>query len=345
MHMACLTDFQDLPDAPNPTPQELRKFLTNSYDFPLDVSTIVGERNLIGFAESEQAQRYVFKVFSREESTQRIDAEAKVIDYLHKKYPDAFPAILPSVNGDLTEFCIIQEKDYYGWVMEFRDGIALGATRDLPNELLFDLGDKIGMLAFELAQVDPLPFRHHSNWAPHCAADRVRANLHKLPITTQPLVEQVLERHRTRIQPIASNLPRAVIHNDLNDGNILIDRRRVSAIIDFGDMIETYRICELANAFAYMIMGRKSIVGVISGVVSTYLQHVKLSEQELDVMMDFVLLRLALSLTLSHVQHEQNPENLRLVSSQAAVTQLLNHLLANPDIIEACRRASIKHVQ
>lgn len=316
--MACLKDFEQLPNAPIPSPHELRRFLMKSYDFPLDVSTIVGERNLIGFAESEQARRYVLKVFSREESTQRIDAEAKVIDHLHKKYPDAFPAILPAANGDLTEFCIIQGKDYYGWVMEFRDGTPLAATRDLPNELLFDLGDNIGRLAFELSQVDPRPFRHPSNWAPHCAADRIRANLHKLPITIQPLVEQVLERHRTRIQPISSDLPRAVIHNDLNDGNILIDRRRVAAIIDFGDMIETYRICELANAFAYMIMNRKSAVGVISGVVSAYVQHVKLSEQELDVMMDFVLLRLALSLTLSYVQHEHNPENPRLASSQAS---------------------------
>lgn len=341
--MTCNKNFSQLPNAPNPPLEDVRTFLVNNYDFPIDITTIVGERNLIAFPTSEDGKRYVVKIFSRAENTQRIDAEVRVMNQLHRKYPDVYPAVLRSRNGDLTEFCVIHGEDHYAWVMEFREGLTLAETPRLPSELLSDIGDHIGKLSVELTSVNPLPFQTNSNWAPHCAAIRIENALAALPTDVKPLVEEVLQRYQSNIEPIKDALPRMVIHGDLNDGNILIQRRRVSAIVDFGDMLKTYRICELANALPYFMMGRKSNIGILSTVTGAYVKHVELTEQELNVLIDFILLRLGLSLTLSYVQQEHDPDNPQLSVSRKPVKQLLLDFIANPDMIEACRRASIKY--
>ena len=46
-------------------------------------------------------------------------------------------------------------------------------------------------------------------------------------------------------------LPRQVVHNDLNDENILVHDGAIYGMIDFGDATETIRVAELAIACTY----------------------------------------------------------------------------------------------
>lgn len=339
------TKFSTLPSAPKISLDEVVEFLVGYYGFPLDISTLTGEKNIIAFVVSEKDRLYVLKIFSDDGNFPRIEAEARVMDHLHRKYPEIYPEILQSLDGGLAEFCVTNGEDHYSWVMEFRRGTALGETPDLPRELLRDIGRQVGLLTLELNTFDPTRFQSKGNWAPHFAAERIEGVLDDMPTDIRPLLEQVLERYRRGVKPFEDSLPKAIIHNDLNDGNILIERRQVAAIIDFGDMLESYRVCELANLLAYTMLNRKPIVSILAEITGAYIEHVPLSELELEVLIDFILLRLALSLTLSYIQQAQDPDNPQLSASREPVKELLERLLSNPDIIEACRRASIKFQQ
>ena len=66
----------------------------------------------------------------------------------------------------------------------------------------------------------------------------------------------VLDRFEARVAPVLPGLPWQVIHGDLNPHNILADPgdpARVTGILDFGDMVRTPRVCDLAVAAAYRI--------------------------------------------------------------------------------------------
>lgn len=60
------------------------------------------------------------------------------------------------------------------------------------------------------------------------------------------------------MHPVSASLPQQVIQNDANDHNIVVDATgdKVAGIIDFGDMVRTSRVNELAICIAYGAQNR-----------------------------------------------------------------------------------------
>src|SRR4051794_8816415 len=70
--------------------------------------------------------------------------------------------------------------------------------------------------------------------------------------------------------PDVDHLPHQVIHNDANEHNVLVaEDGTVCGLIDFGDIVYTPRVCGLAIAAAYAMMGMpdpaRAIVPVVRG--------------------------------------------------------------------------------
>ncbi len=74
-----------------------------------------------------------------------------------------------------------------------------------------------------------------------------------------------------RIRPDLDALPWQVVHADLNPHNVLTapdDPAQVAGVLDFGDMVFTPRVCDLAVAAAYHIQpgaGAASLAEVVAG--------------------------------------------------------------------------------
>jgi Ser/Thr protein kinase RdoA (MazF antagonist) len=71
------------------------------------------------------------------------------------------------------------------------------------------------------------------------------------------------ESRASAFRLLRSQLPRSVIHNDANDHNLLVgpptaapEERAVTGLLDFGDMVETWTVCELSVAVAYAVFGQ-----------------------------------------------------------------------------------------
>ena len=94
------------------------------------------------------------------------------------------------------------------------------------------------------------------------------------------LVAQFLDRFHTQVAPRFPELRTSVIHNDANDNNILVQESgsQVKSIIDFGDMVHTYTICELAIAIAYMILDKEDLLHVARQVAKGYPQHISVRD-------------------------------------------------------------------
>jgi Ser/Thr protein kinase RdoA (MazF antagonist) len=93
-----------------------------------------------------------------------------------------------------------------------------------------------------------------------------------------------------------------VIHNDANDYNVLVEpdgkwRNRVSGVIDFGDMVFSYTIGEVAIACAYAMLNKADPLAAAASIVAGYHQNRPLAEQELDVLFDLICMRLCMSVS------------------------------------------------
>ena len=90
----------------------------------------------------------------------------------------------------------------------------------------------------------------------HWIRDHLQAIEHR---DDQQRVINSLAQFEAETAPILASLRQSLIHGDINDYNTLVlssgqEEERVSGFIDFGDLVETSTICELAIAITYAIM-------------------------------------------------------------------------------------------
>src|SRR5262249_22635356 len=86
-------------------------------------------------------------------------------------------------------------------------------------------------------------------------------------------------------------LPRRAIHADLNDYNVLVygslrnaDAMRVSGIVDFGDMVYSYGVGDLAIAAAYMLLDSIDPLATLAALVRGHTSVSRLAENELQAL-------------------------------------------------------------
>lgn len=96
--------------------------------------------------------------------------------------------------------------------------------------------------------------RHVLQWDIRHASN-LRPLIGDLPADLRPPVTAALDRFDRAVAPRLPALRWQVVHNDLNPHNILVspDGAEVIGILDFGDMVETPLVCDLAVAASYQV--------------------------------------------------------------------------------------------
>ena len=121
--------------------------------------------------------------------------------------------------------------------------------------------------------------------------------------------QEVLDTFETRIAPRLSGFPAQVVHNDLNPHNVVVDpddTERVCGILDFGDMVATPRICDVAIAASYQLAHG---LDALCDYVGAYQAALPLDPAELDALYDLVAMRMATSVLISEWRAGRYPEN------------------------------------
>ena len=131
---------------------------------------------------------------------------------------------------------------------------------------------------------------------------------------------------KCRFEP-ETELRRSVIHGDANDYNVLVnpESMTVSGLIDFGDMVYSYTVGDLAIAIAYVVLGEGDPRDVIAG----YRSEFGLLDEERVALWPLVRLRLAMSVCIAAHQMRQQPENEYLGISQKAIEKTLPRIFTD----------------
>lgn len=114
------------------------------------------------------------------------------------------------------------------------------------------------------------------------------------------------------VRPRLAALPRQPIHNDFNLYNLLVDAQqpdRVSAVLDFGDMLAAPRVCDLAVAAAYQVEPGADALATVAAFAASYHDQAPLSAAELDLLWPLVLARLVMVVAISGWRAARQPEH------------------------------------
>ena len=125
-------------------------------------------------------------------------------------------------------------------------------------------------------------------------------------------------------------LRQSVIHGDANDYNVIVGAGSMVGLLDFGDMVYSATVCELAVALAYIMLGEDEPLDVAAQVTRAYERHYPLNKSERAALYPLVLSRLAMSVCYSAHNRARNPTDPYQVVSEAAAWNLLEKLDACP---------------
>ena len=314
---------------------------TSHYGIHAKVRPQVSERDQNFRLVTQNGKHFVLKISNCAEQLQVIDFQNHAL--MHVAERDAsfpLPRVIPDLDGHLQ--CRVERggKAHFIRVLSWLEGVVLN---DAPVDanLSRRLGKLLSRLGLALKGFNHLGSNPPSLWDMKRASGLRDLLVHIEEPELRRLIGQVLDRFDAHVKPILDTLRTQVIHNDMNPGNVLMDKiqpDRISGIIDFGDMTKSPLIIDLAIAAAYQLgEGADPLRGALP-MIAGYHAVRPLQEPEMELLPDLIKTRLITSLLINSYRVSLFPENREylMISYEPARNFLTN--LSRQNVDETLRR-------
>jgi Ser/Thr protein kinase RdoA (MazF antagonist) len=318
--------------SPDIDPQTVARLLRDTYGIEGKLHPLPSERDQNFLITTENADEFVLKIANRNETRSFLEAQNEALIYLASQLSFS-PRLIPTRDGSGVTEIESGKDNLQVRLVSYIEGEPLGRVEGQDAELLTDLGRKLGAFDRVMESFERQAFHRDFHWdlsnglrvlSDH--AGLINDNGLRL------LIEAFAERFAADFVPVEKDLRRSVIHGDANDYNVIVRGNRVVGLIDFGDMVHSYTVGDLAIAMAYVVTQREPLSRA-TAVVSGYLKEKNLNELELRVLWDLTLLRLCMSVCLSAYQQSLKPDNDYLSISQQSIRESLRGLMEiNSDV-------------
>ncbi|MGY8747040.1 MAG: aminotransferase class III-fold pyridoxal phosphate-dependent enzyme [Pirellulales bacterium] len=239
--------------------------------------------------------------------------------------------------------------------ISFLKGVPLADFKPHSPALLRELGRQLGSLDKSLAALNSsVAAQRDLQWDLLNAAEIVKRIGPNFEDAEKRALLGTFLSHYQKIESRISSLPRSVIHNDANDYNVLVYQDEVTnqaliSLIDFGDVLFSHTVFDLAICAAYVILGKQEPVEAMCELVAGYHESSRLSELELSVLFPLICMRLCQSVCLASEQHAQQPDNEYLCISEGPawaaleVVSTLNVSTVHSSLSRACGGVTAKN--
>jgi 4-aminobutyrate aminotransferase-like enzyme/Ser/Thr protein kinase RdoA (MazF antagonist) len=333
-------------DAPRLSPDDAERIASDLFGLTVRAWPLPSERDQNFRLQAADGARFVLKIANAGEDRRMLEAENATMRHLAATR--LVPAPVPTRSGDDIGRFEAHDVRLITWI----DGRLLGDTPRQTESLLGDLGRSVGLIDRALDAFDHPALHRTFHWD---LADAPSVIQQYLPLVPDPALGRVIESlmavHQDTVVPRLPSLRRSAIHGDVNDYNVLVDARteRVTGVVDFGDMVFSHTVNDLAIAMAYAALGKVDPLGAAAAVAAGYHGVHPLTEDEFAVLYGLMAMRLCLSACVAAVQQAERPDHAYLGISQASIRTTLPKLaaihprLAHYRLREACGLSPVPH--
>lgn len=215
---------------------------------------LTSERDQNILIEAEAEKRYLLKVSHPDEDRWVSNLQTTALLHIGShNHGLPVPKIIPALNGGVERFISLADgRECLIRLMTFLEGRHI-PIRDLTKKIAADIGIKAAQLDIALSDCKHPAGDHDFLWDTRKLIDLSRLLHHIKDKEKRKITAILLASFCEDILPQLATLPKQLIHNDLNLGNMLITQDIVSGIVDFGDMLYAQRVIDPANLCAYLI--------------------------------------------------------------------------------------------
>jgi len=299
------------------------------------------ERN---FLVDSTSGRYVLKIANRVFSAQELDLQNTAMDRLGARVAFDVPRVVAALDGRT----VVEAGDDQARLLTYVEGRPLQSFSHLAAPVLRSVGALGAETALALAGLD------------HPAADRLlQWDLQRAPEVVAALAPQLADANRAArakevmaraqqiLEPLRPKLPTQVIHADICDWNVLCARDRSgrpspTGLIDFGDVVRSYRVAELvAAATSCLSHSPDAPVQTVREVALAFHERCPLVEWEVEAIWPLVLARAATVAVSTAQQAQVEAANTYVADAVATEWQTLEAAATVPPALgrEALRLA------
>lgn len=263
--------------------------------------------------------RLVLKIANQAESRQELDLQREVMAALAMELPDCAPQQV----GELVQVEGDDGRKHWARLATYLPGDLLADSHSNADT---DTWREFGAL---LARMDKVlrDCRHDAQhrrlrWNMKSSLPLVLAGSQLWSAEQRQLTQAAAAIFAAHVARRLHQLPQQLIHNDANEFNVLVAPGRppkISGVFDFGDVVHAPRVFELAVACAYVAIATEddpsrdhsnrnnpgasvAVEGMLqraSSIALGYDEVTPLSEAEWQALFPAMLMRLALSVTIS----------------------------------------------
>lgn len=277
------------------------------------------ERDQNFLLETRAGEKSVLKIANAFEDRAVLEAQNAMMTHLGQRVSFC-PRVVAANAGER----IVTVDGRFVRVLSYLPGKPLARVADQSEELLYDFGRKLGQLSRALVGFDH-PAAHRDFYWDLANGGQIVKKFGPR-INTDWLMRLVTTYGENLCLSVAE-LRRSVIHGDANDYNVLVENEKVTGLIDFGDIVYSYTVGDLAIAVAYVVLGKSDPYAAAAPVIAGYQQEFPLTKHEHDALWPLVRLRLCMSVCIAAHQQAQQPENEYLGISQGLIAETLPRLM------------------
>src|SRR5438094_1116016 len=338
-----------LQQAPRLTVEAAADIAREVYGLAASASPLPSERDQ-NFLIAADADRFVLKIANATEDRAMLEAQNAAMTHLADR-TTLCPRIVRAQSGE--EIATLPSRwggRHLVRLVTWLPGVTMASVARHSPALLEDLGRRVGEIDRGLTTFDHRAIHRDFYWD---LANGLTVVGERVGLVQDRNLRTLVERMAARIERDAARrfatLRRSAIHNDPNDHNVLVGggddpalrHQRVVGLVDFGDMVYSVTVADLAIAIAYAVLDKPNPLSAAAAIVRGYDAANPLGADELDALFGLVCLRLCMSVAVAADQQRQRPDDVYLAVSQEPIRRTLPTVAAIPPALAA---ATFRHV-
>ncbi len=296
-----------------------------------DLQPLTSERDQNFHVTAPDDHQYVLKIANSAEDPAVTDFQTEAMLHISRSAPDfAVPRVCRTTDGNMSSHIVAADgRSHVVRLLSWLDGIPLQQAERTPGyaetmgSCLAGLGQALG--EFEHAASD-----YALLWDLK-SADALRELLdHVAEPDLRAICRERVDIFAADVRPRLAAVRWQVIHNDLNPSNVLVDPTDssiVTGVIDFGDIVRSPLIVDVAVAAAYLLRDDDDTLDDVLEFVAAYHAVEGLQTAEIDLLYDLILTRSTMTVLITHWRAALYPHNRDyILRSEPRARQLLQRL-------------------
>lgn len=298
---------------PRLDPEAARGLMADRYGIDGKVREIACERDQNFHVVTGDGRGYALKLANSGEDPDSTRMQTEALLCLERERPDLpVPKMVPSVEGHYETSVLLPDgRRSVVRVLTWLEGTQVSEIEIDPalerniGTVLADMGSGLRAFRHPGARRELLWDISH--------VPRLRPLLGAVPEDeVGRAVRREMDQYEAHVVPRLPGLRRQVIHNDLNHHNVLVDpgnHSRISGIIDFGDLVETSLIVDVAVAASYLADRPDDPLSSVARMVQAYHEVTPLTGEEVVLLRDLIVARLVTSIVITEWRARRYPAN------------------------------------